>query len=221
MWEEYYAVLRHLPDWLKKPVPFVAESVSFFRESGAESILDLGCGVGRNSIYLGKNGFNVIGVDISRHALKKTKARAKIEDVPSVTVLCCSMTNLPFVRQTFHAIISVSVVHHAVKKDIQRTVNEIRKILKRDGIFLTNLLSTTDCRYGSGEEVEEGSFRFLEKFEVKEFEEVHHFFSKKEILKLLEGFGCISVELIKSGAEKPHEYWKVVAIRAEAKKARA
>lgn len=106
MWEEYYSVLRKLPDWLKKPVLFVVDSLSLFREYGARIFLDLECGMGRNSIYLGKEGFDVVGVDVSQSALKKTKAWAKIEGVPSMTVLRCSMTNLPFVRQTFHVVIS-------------------------------------------------------------------------------------------------------------------
>ena len=213
MWEEYYSILRQLPDWLKKPVPFVVDSRSLFKEYGAEVFLDLGCGVGRNSIYLGKEGFDVIGVDVSRSALKKTKAWSKIEGFPNVAVLRCSMTNLPFVSQSFHAVISVSVIHHALKKDIRKTVEEICTVLKDNGLFLANLLSTKDYRYGSGKKLENGTFRVLENFEEKQFEEVHHFFSKKEILTLMAGFQEICVEPIQSGLEQPHEYWKVIAVK--------
>jgi len=212
MWEEYYSVLHQLPDWLKKPVSFIVESLSLFKESGARIFLDLGCGVGRNSIYLGKEGFDVIGVDISRSALKKAKAWSKIERV-NVMVLRASMTNLPFVRQAFHAVISVSVIHHALKKDVKTTIEEIRTVLKDNGLFLANLLSAEDYRYGFGEKLENGTFRIVEKFEERQFEEVHHFFSKKEILTLLEGFKKICIEPIQSKFEKPHKYWKVIAIK--------
>ena len=213
MWEEYYSVLSQLPDWLKRPVSFIVDSLPLFKESGARIFLDLGCGVGRNSIYLGKEGFDVIGVDISQSALKKTKVWSKIEGTPNVTVLRASMTNLPFVRQAFHAVISVSVIHHALKKDIEKTIEEIHRVLKDDGLFLANLLSTKDYRYGLGEKLESGTFRVLENFEEKQFEEVHHFFSKKEILTLLTGFEKVRIEPIQSGLEQPHKYWKVIALK--------
>jgi len=215
VWEEYYSVLRQLPDWLKKPVPFIVDSRSLFKEYGARIFLDIGCGVGRNSIYLGKEGFDVIGIDISRSALKKTKVWSKIEGIPNVTIIRASMTNLPFVKQAFHAVISVSVIHHALKKDIEKTIEEIHTVLKDNGLFLVNLLSTEDYRYGSGEKLENGTYRVLENFEERQFEEVHHFFSKKEILTLLVCFGKISIEPIKSGKDFPipHKYWKVIAIK--------
>jgi len=213
MWEEYYSALRRLPDWLKKPISFIVESLSLFKESGARIFLDLGCGVGRNSIYLGKESFDVIGVDISRSALKKAKVWSKIEGVPNVMFLRASMTNLPFARQAFHAVISVSVIHHALKKDIEKTIEEISRVLIDDGPFLANFLSIKDYRYGIGEKLENGTFRILENFEDAQFEEVHHFFSKKEILTLLAGFEKIRIEPIQSEFEKPHKYWKVVAIK--------
>ena len=212
MWEEYYSVLRQLPEWLKKPVPFIVDSLPLFKEHGARIFLDLGCGVGRNSIYLGKEGFDVVGVDISRSALKKAKSWARIEGVPSVALLRCSMTNLPFVRQTFHAVISVSVIHHAVKEDIEKAIEEIHKVLKDNGLFLANLLSVEDYRYGSGLKIEEGTFQVLEDFEAKQFEELHHFFSQKEIQTILADFKRISIVPIQSGKEeRPHRYWKVIA----------
>jgi SAM-dependent methyltransferase len=75
MWEEYYSVLHELPDWLKKPTQFIVDSLSLFKNHKSQRILDLGCGAGKNSIYLGKEGFDVVGLDISRSALKKIKAR--------------------------------------------------------------------------------------------------------------------------------------------------
>lgn len=211
MWEEYYSVLQKLPNWLKKPVPFIVDSLYLFREHEVRTILDLGCGIGRNSICLGKEGFDVIGVDISRTALKKAQAWARIEGVSSVTVLRCSMTNLPFVSQVFHAVISVSVIHHAVKRDIEKAIGEVQDVLKDNGLFLANLLSTDDYRYGSGPKIEDGTFQISEDFEVKQFQEIHHFFPHKEVQTLLADFKRVSIVPIQSGKEeRPHKYWKVL-----------
>ncbi len=213
MWEEYYSVLHELPDWLKKPVPFIVDSLSLFKKQGTQRILDLGCGVGRNSIYLGKKGFDVVGVDISRSALKKADVWSKIEGIPNVIFLRGSMTRLPFLSQSFHAVVSVSVIHHALKEDIREAIRAIHEVLKDDGLFIANLLSTKDYRYGSGERLENGTFKVLEEFEEKQFREVHHFFSKKEILTLLRKFTKIHIVPLQGGTERPHEYWKVIAIK--------
>lgn len=212
MWEEYYSVLRQLPDWLKKPVPFIVEALSLLRKCGAHQFLDLGCGMGRNTIYLAKQGFDVIGIDVSKSALRKTKSWSKIDGITNVTVLCASMTHLPFVSRAFNAIVSVSVIHHAVKEDIEKVMEEIHEVLKDNGLFLANLLSIEDYRYGSGLKMEEGTFQVLEDFEEKQFEEVHHFFSQEEIQTLLADFKRISIVPIQSGKEeRPHKYWKIIA----------
>ena len=170
--------------------------------------------MGRNSVYLAKEGFDVVGIDISRSALKKAKKWSKIEGMQNVTVLCASMTNLPFNSRTFHSVISVSVIHHALKEDIEKAIKEIQMVLKDKGLFLANILSVEDYRYGLGEKIEDGTFLVLEDFEERQFEEIHHFFTKKEILTLLAEFKRISIEPIQSGKEKrPHKYWKVVAIK--------
>jgi len=205
--------LNQLPDWLKKPVPFIVESLPLFNELRAQRFLDLGCGVGRNLIYLGKVGYDVIGVDISRSALKKTKAWVKTERLPNVAVLRASMTNLPFVTKSFHAVISVSVIHHALKRDIKKAVEEVHMVLKDESLFIVNLLSATDFRYRSGEKLEEGTLLVLEQIGEKQFKEIHHFFSKEEIHTLLARFKKVDVEPIQSGVEELHKYWKVIAIK--------
>ncbi|UCE96320.1 MAG: class I SAM-dependent methyltransferase [Candidatus Bathyarchaeota archaeon] len=214
MWEEYYSVLGELPDWLRKPVPFIVNALPFFQEHKVQLILDLGCGAGRNSIYLGKEGFDVIGVDVSRNALKKVKSWSKIEGIPNVAVLRSSVTHLPFVRRTFHVVISISVIHHAFNKNIEKAIDEIFKVLKKKGLFLANLLSTEDFRFGSGKRLEEGTYRVLDDFGEKQFEEIHHFFSRNEVFALFSDFKKISIEAIQAGKEeKCHKYWKVAVIR--------
>jgi ubiquinone/menaquinone biosynthesis C-methylase UbiE len=124
------------------------------------------------------------------------------------------MTNMPFGGCSFDAVVSVSVIHHALKNDIIKTIDEIHRVLRRNGLFLANLASVKDYRYGKGEQVENGTFRLLENFKEKRFKELHHFFTKREASKLLSRFTTIDIlPLITGTKEKPHHYWRITAIK--------
>lgn len=58
--------------------------VSVLADLGIRSgrVIDLGCGEGRDSIYLASRGFDVLGVDVSPAALRKARVRADAENVP-------------------------------------------------------------------------------------------------------------------------------------------
>lgn len=203
-----------MPERLKRPVPFVGEALPLFKDRRVKTVLDLGCGVGRHCIFLAKRGFDVVGVDTSRKALKMARAWSDVEEDADITVLRASMTSLPFAGGCFQGVISVSIVHHAAKHEIRRALEDIYRVLKDDGVFLANLLSVEDCRYGSGEEVEEGTFKVLEDFEEGQFEELHHFFTREEASDLLARFRKVNLEPIEAGKkEQLHCYWKVTAIR--------
>ena len=213
-WEEFYSSLGQIPERLKRPVPFVVKALPLFNQRSVKAVLDLGCGVGRHSIYLAKRGFDVVGVDASRNALKMAKAWSDAEEDVDVKLLTASMTNLPFVSGCFEAVVSISVIHHAVKDDVKTTVEEVHRVLEDGGVLLANLLSVEDYRYGLGEEVEKGTFRISEDFEEGRFHELHHFSAEKEASNLLAGFREISLEPIATEKkDQRHCYWKVTAIK--------
>jgi len=75
-WNEFYANRA-------KPVPFFGpepdESLSTWVNDGAilpGKAVDLGCGNGRNAVFLAKSGFSVEGVDYSRAAVQWAAQRA-------------------------------------------------------------------------------------------------------------------------------------------------
>jgi ubiquinone/menaquinone biosynthesis C-methylase UbiE len=196
-----------LPRRIRTPVSFVTKEVLDLKRKHVKSILDLGCGAGRPTVFLAEKGFDVVGVDISKSALKLASAWARKERLTNVALIHGTMTHLPFRHGCFDAVVSVSVIVHAMKKDIEHAMAEIHRILKKNGLLLINLTSVKDPRYGKGEEVEKDTFKILESFEDKRFEELHHFFTRKEAHEMLSHFAETKVELMN---ESPF-YWKVMA----------
>jgi len=101
-----------------------------------KTVLDLGCGAGRHTIYLATHGFNVIALDISKNALKIVEKWARKEKLDNVALVRASMTHLHFHDDSVDAAISVSTIHHGLRKDMVKTINETRRILKKKGLFL-------------------------------------------------------------------------------------
>jgi ubiquinone/menaquinone biosynthesis C-methylase UbiE len=214
VWERRYSQLRRLPEWLKKPVPFVVEALDVFKSHKFRDVLDLGCGVGRHCVYLSENGFDVVGLDVSRSALSTAKEWIQEKRLTNVSFILGNMTDLPLGDCRFDAVISVSVMHHAMKEQTTKAVDEIHRVLRGNGLFLTNLVSVEDYRYGRGEEVEADTFMVLEDFEDGRFEELHHFFTREDVLQLLAQFTTIEVEPLVGGRDcQPHHYWKIKAVK--------
>ena len=57
-------------------LPTVEMIADLFQEENVNSVLDLGCGMGRHSIYLAKRGFAVTATDISSKGTQITAQKA-------------------------------------------------------------------------------------------------------------------------------------------------
>jgi len=208
-WEEYYSTLKRMPRRMKKTAQFVVDAVPDLKNQNAKKVLDLGCGAGRHSILLAKNGFEVIGIDISKSALKMANRWTRKERLGNVAFVRATMTNVPLKDCCLDAVISVSVIHHGFKKDIETTVKEVYRTLQKNGKFLANLASAKDSRFGKGQRLARNTYLILESYEKDRFEELHHFLTKQEVSRLLHGFTRTQLGVAK---EKPN-YWEILAIK--------
>jgi len=208
-WERYYSTLRRTPRRPKKTAQFVVDALPAMKQRKVKRVLDLGCGAGRHCILFANSGFDVIGIDASKNALRMAKEWVQKENLENVSFVLATMTNLPLCDCCLDAVITVSVIHHALKEDIVASVNEIYRILGKNGLFLANLASIKDPRYGTGQKVEDNTFLILEAFEEKRFEELHHFFVRREVFGLLGRFAEKDVKALK---DKPN-YWEIVATK--------
>src|SRR5690349_20498938 len=89
-------------------------------------VLDVGCGVGRHCVYLGERGFRVAGVDVSPSGIQMAQevcAERQIDFEGKVS----DMTNLPWPDRTFDGALSTSTIHHHLRANIVKTLDEVRR----------------------------------------------------------------------------------------------
>ena len=92
--------------------------------------LDLGCGIGQFSKWFMENGYEVISSDISKIALEKVK------EFNSNVVNVDMREKLPFEDNKFDVAFANLSIHYFSDSDTKNLMNEIKRILKKDGLFI-------------------------------------------------------------------------------------
>jgi len=109
------------------------------------SILDAGCGGGRNLIYFLRNGYEVHGVDQNAEAVAQVRHLASIFN-PSLqkeNFLVSSVEVMPFPSERFDVVISSAVLHFARdEQHFNKMLNEMWRVLKPEGLFFARLASS-------------------------------------------------------------------------------
>lgn len=109
-----------------------------FKKKGVKKVLDLGCGSGRHTIYLAKNGFDVYGIDIAPVGIELTKDWLRQERLHADLKLGSVYQKLPYEDNFFDALIAIQVINHGKIENIRKLIKEMERILKPEGlIFIT------------------------------------------------------------------------------------
>ena len=134
------------------------------------SVLDAGCGGGRNLIYCFISGFNVCGVDQSSEAIAQIRSLAATlaPHLSPDNFRVEAIEQMRFGDESFDVVISSAVLHFA--RDEAHWHNMVRdmwRVLKPGGIFFARLASTIGMEdkvkqiEGRRYHLPDGSDRFL------------------------------------------------------------
>ena len=105
--------------------------------------LDIGCGAGRETVFLAQCGFNAIGVDISPKALKIGAERASSAGV-KVDLRQGSFFELPVEDASVDFINDRGAFHLVTEDDRPRFAAEVSRILKPGGTILLRGANETE-----------------------------------------------------------------------------
>lgn len=127
--EDVYQDLLYTP-WNFVPREWdVLEMLGGQTSSPSGTLLDLGCGVGKNAILLEDQGYKVFGIDISPTAIQRCQ---RFVSHPERFVVG-SVTQLPYPDETFDVVLDVGCLHCLPKEEMSETVAEIQRVLKENG----------------------------------------------------------------------------------------
>ena len=135
-----------------------------------DTILDAGCGTGRNLLYFLKEGARVFGVDQDPEAIARIRTLAKSFPLvnPEENFAIAPVEKLPFESESFDLVISSAVLHFAENQThFDAMLGSMWRVLKPGGYFFCRLASEIGIEslirfIGNGRYIlPDGSERFL------------------------------------------------------------
>ena len=129
--------------WIRLHSNFSSVQISYKEGNNYESVLDLGTSIGTWYTDYRNFGFKkIIGIDISKERAEIAKKRGYDE------VHVCNAYDLPFENETKNCVISNDVLVHVLQdSDKSKIFKEIKRVLKKNGIFIFNFANASGHGY--------------------------------------------------------------------------
>ena len=124
-----YCTKTRQPKFLEWEENYIKKMLSLISEPNP-LILDVGCGDGRHTIPIERNGGRAIGIDLSKNMLKEAKSLYPNGDFREM-----DMRKLSFDNEFFDGIWSSGSIYHVTKSDIKNVIKEFKRVLKTDGVI--------------------------------------------------------------------------------------
>ncbi|MGA3599572.1 class I SAM-dependent methyltransferase [Lysinibacillus agricola] len=133
-WNEFYdKTFKKIPFFVNKPDENL---VSYLEKKMIQpsKVLELGCGAGRNAIYLAKQGCSVVGVDVSDRALQLAQERVDEANI-NVELIGSNIFELDLQEESFDFIYDSGCFHHIAPHRRVTYIELIHTLLKPNGYF--------------------------------------------------------------------------------------
>lgn len=206
-WNQLWQTAEGRADWLE-PETAVQQLIPHLQRQQAKQVLDLGCGVGRHSLYLAAQGFQVTAYDASQSGLDHAAQTAKEQGL-GLTFQLGHMTELPFPDESFDFVLAWNVIYHGDEAIVRQTIDEIRRVLKLGGLYQGTMLSKRNEKFGRGVQIALNTF-VIEEDDEKDHP--HFYCNACECVQLFEGFEMLS--LVDCEHAQPGSWhWHLVAER--------
>ena len=179
------------------------KSLKIFQENNINTIIELGAGLGRDSIYFSINNLSVTSLDYSQSGINIINKKINKDKLKNIkTKVFDIRQKLPFEDNSIDGCFSHMLYCMALSNQNLFNLNkEICRILKPDGLNIYTVRNEHDGDYKNG------IHRGEDMYENDGF--IVHFFNKTKINQLTDGFKNIKIESFEEGTFPRRLYFVV------------
>lgn len=112
--------------------------LGFFKEISFDSVLEVGCGLGGNLKKLIAK--RRVGIDFSPKMIEKA-----LDPKEDIEYYVASVTDIPFPDQSFDLVLSYGCLQHVDSKDLEKAMDEIKRVAKKHIIISEAAQSNNTC----------------------------------------------------------------------------
>ena len=169
------------------------KSLKIFQENNINTIVELGAGLGRDSIFFSLNNLSVTSLDYSKSGINLINKKINENKLKNInTKLFDVRQKLPFEDNSIDGCFSHMLYCMALSnQDLINLNKEIWRILKPKGLNIYTVRNEHDGDYKNG------IHRGEDMYENEGF--IVHFFNKTKIKHLIDGFKNIKLENFEEG----------------------
>ena len=191
--KEWNNAYKKRPYLEQEPNKGVVQFISRLNKEKSKRILDLGCGDGRHLIFLAEQDYDPVGVDNALWGLYRAKEWAEKESL-HIKLVYADICFLPLKDESFDEIISTQVIHHQRTSKIEKTIRDVKRLLRPNGKFYFTVPKYPPGNWKNGKytEIEPHTFVPLEGFEKGV---PHHLFTEDELIRMLDSFEILEIKI--------------------------
>lgn len=136
--------------WGDKPSKLVSIIFSNLRPSS--SYLDLGCGQGKDALFMAKNNFQVTAIDSSLTAIDQLKKMVKENELNNLLATQADIRNFVIEENKYDVIHAGNVLQFLGKTEAKDIIDAIKKNIFHEGFVLLSSFTTDDPSYENKKE---------------------------------------------------------------------
>ncbi|MCR5338786.1 MAG: methyltransferase domain-containing protein [Lachnospiraceae bacterium] len=123
--------------WGVEPGDFLDELIDLCPPAPDKKVLDIGCGEGKDAVYMGGKGYQVSAFDLTENGIRKTLALAKDRNVKINAYV--DDINTFNIRDEYDIIYSTGTVQYLFEENKKAFFNKIDQMTKTGGIVFFNV----------------------------------------------------------------------------------
>lgn len=166
------------------PSLFAKRVKTYLKGKKIKTVLDLGCGSGRDAQYFAKQGYDVTALDIELPENQKEKLLQQ-----DIRCLKQDLRRLKIKPKSFDAVFAHLSLHYFSDEVLDKIIAKISSALKPSGYFFIKCKSTADPLFGKGRKLAENYYASDMK---------RHFFTADYMKAKLTKFKIIKIQKTRS-----------------------